>query len=122
MSEGGAVSQELIKQGRKFLHDVSNKLLVASGLGSNVLNALKNGAELDEKKLIKLEKAMKAVDQMIEMVKLHKSYLVEQDAKDKGEVLPTDLGLEAPASESAPIEGAGAVVTPPEEPNDPKNS
>ena len=44
-------ANEIIRESRKFLHDISNKVLIASGLGSNVLKTLKNGEGLDEKKI-----------------------------------------------------------------------
>ncbi|MBF0311820.1 MAG: hypothetical protein HQK50_18690 [Oligoflexia bacterium] len=69
--------EQLIKDSRKFLHDISNKLLINSGLGSHVLTALKNGKPIDAKLLDKLERAVDAANSMAEMVRDHRAYLVQ---------------------------------------------
>ena len=61
---------------RKFLHDVSNQLVVAQGMGSIVLKKLtKTEEELDPKVIERLEKTISAVDKMIKMVKERRNTL-----------------------------------------------
>ena len=61
---------------RKFLHDVSNQLVVAQGMGSIVLkNIKKSEDELDPKVIERLEKTVSAIDKMIKMVKERRSTL-----------------------------------------------
>lgn len=68
--------EQLVKENRKFLHDISNKVLIGSGLGSHVLNALKSGKAIDEKMVDKLNRAINAVNLIAEMIKNHRSYLI----------------------------------------------
>lgn len=66
----------IVKEGRKFLHDISNKVLIGSGLGSHVLTALKKSKEIDEKLVDKLERSMNALNLMADMIREHRSYLI----------------------------------------------
>ena len=59
---------EIIKAERKFLHDMSNQLLISQGMGGFVLNAIKKREGHDPKELQRMEKSMKALDKMVELV------------------------------------------------------
>lgn len=63
--------EEMALAERKFLHDLSNQLVVAQGMGNIALKKIKNEDEnvVDEKVVEKLEKSIKAVDKMIVLVK-----------------------------------------------------
>ena len=54
---------------RTFLHDVSNQLVIAQGMGSFVLKHIKEKSADDAKELIRMQKTMKAIDKIIEQVK-----------------------------------------------------
>ena len=54
---------------RVFLHDLSNQLVVAQGMGGYVLGRLKKKEDIDPKELTRMEKTVKAIDRMIVMVK-----------------------------------------------------
>lgn len=61
---------------RKFLHDISNQLVVAQGMGAMVLKKLSTVEGLDEKVVQRQEKVVNAVNQMIEMLKERRSVLI----------------------------------------------
>lgn len=67
---------ELIKSSRSFLHDISNQLLIAHGMESFVINNLKKRGDIDEKIISKMEKSLKAMDKIMDMMKDHKQYIV----------------------------------------------
>ncbi len=54
---------------RKFLHDISNQLLVAHGMGTYVNKVLKEAYAEDSKEFQRSEKTMIAINKIIEMVK-----------------------------------------------------
>ncbi len=57
---------------RKFLHDISNQLVVAQGMGNIALKKFKESeadAPVDQKAIERLEKSVKAIDKMIVLVK-----------------------------------------------------
>ena len=60
---------------RQFLHDISNQLVIAQGMGSFVLSALENTADCEEKVLKRMEKSVKAIEKMITMVKDRREFL-----------------------------------------------
>ncbi|MCB9060363.1 MAG: hypothetical protein H6622_02440 [Halobacteriovoraceae bacterium] len=64
MSENGEEQTE-----RQFLHDISNQLVIAQGMGSFVLSTLEKQEDVDEKLLKRMEKSINAIEKMIQMVK-----------------------------------------------------
>lgn len=68
---------EVIKEERKFLHDVSNQLLVAQGMGAFVDGVISGQFEEDSKEAQRSKKALKAVDKIIELVKERRDKLHE---------------------------------------------
>ncbi|MFT6173304.1 MAG: hypothetical protein ACJAQY_003310 [Bacteriovoracaceae bacterium] len=62
---------------RKFLHDISNQLLVAHGMGNYVNKALKEVFDEDSKERQRSEKAMMAINKIIEMVKERREVVQE---------------------------------------------
>ncbi|MBF0207960.1 MAG: hypothetical protein HQK53_13860 [Oligoflexia bacterium] len=94
--------EQLVKEGRRFLHDISNKVLIGSGLGSHVLASLKKGKEADEKMLDKLERSMNALNLIADMIKEHRSYLISLlEETPSG----TSSGRTGNGSESPPAAG-----------------
>tara|TARA_Y100000590_G_scaffold469529_1_gene658027 strand:+ start:490193 stop:490423 length:231 start_codon:yes stop_codon:yes gene_type:complete len=60
---------EVIKEERKFLHDVSNHLLVAQGMGSFIDNVIAGQFDEDSKEAQRSKKVMNAINKIIELVK-----------------------------------------------------
>lgn len=67
---------DIIKSSRSFLHDVSNQLLIAHGMESFVANNLKKRGDIDEKILSKMDKSLKAMDKIMDMMKDHKNFII----------------------------------------------
>lgn len=66
---------EVIKEERKFLHDVSNHLLVAQGMGSFVNKVMNENFAEDTKEAQRSKKVMDALDKIIELVKARRECL-----------------------------------------------
>lgn len=54
---------------RAFLHDLSNQLVIAQGMGGFVLNAIEKTSGEDSKELQRMRKTIGAIDKMIQMVR-----------------------------------------------------
>lgn len=66
--------EEILKE-REFLHDISNQLLIAQGMGSFVLDQIQEREPEDSKERIRMEKAMKAVDKIVKMLISRREYI-----------------------------------------------
>lgn len=64
-----------VKDERKFLHDMSNQLLIAQGMGGFVLKMMKNRIDADEKEVERLEKSVRATNKMVDMIRDRRAYL-----------------------------------------------
>lgn len=64
---------------RKFLHDISNQLVVAQGMGAMVLKKIAAIEGIEEKIVQRQEKSLNAVNQMIEMLKARRAVLISED-------------------------------------------
>jgi hypothetical protein len=69
--------KEMALEERKFLHDLSNQLVVAQGMGNIALKKIKNEDknQVDPNVVEKLEKSLRAVDKMIVLVKERRTTL-----------------------------------------------
>ena len=69
--------KEMALEERKFLHDLSNQLVVAQGMGNIALKKIitEDENQIDSNVLEKLEKSMKAVDKMIVLLKERRTTL-----------------------------------------------
>ncbi|ATH06522.1 hypothetical protein BIY24_00755 [Halobacteriovorax marinus] len=69
--------EELAMAERKFLHDLSNHIVVAQGMGNVALRNLQSndGEEVDPKIIEKLEKSVGAINKMIALVKERRAVL-----------------------------------------------
>ncbi len=69
--------EEMAMAERKFLHDLSNQLVVAQGMGNIALKKIMSDPEqvIDEGIVSKLEKSLKAVDKMVVLVKERRTNL-----------------------------------------------
>jgi len=83
VSEKEITVSELVLGERKFLHDMSNKLLVVQGMSTTVLRRLKAEETVDQKELDKLQKVVNASMSMVEMLKTRRSILHQVEIKDE---------------------------------------
>lgn len=60
--------KEIIRGERTFLHDLSNSLLVAQGMGTFVFTAISKEHGEEEKVTVRMKKVTKAVDKMITLI------------------------------------------------------
>ncbi|MAF76860.1 MAG: hypothetical protein CME63_00540 [Halobacteriovoraceae bacterium] len=63
---------------RKFLHDLSNKLLVVQGMSKTVLKKIESNEAMTEKELNRLMKVVKASDAMIELLQRRREVVHEE--------------------------------------------
>lgn len=61
--------KENILQERAFLHDLSNQLVIAQGMGGFVLSTIEKTATDESKELQRMRKTINAIDKMIQMVR-----------------------------------------------------
>lgn len=66
MSEG--ILKEVVAEERKFLHDISNHIVVSHGMTTFVLRALKENPAVEPKEIERLEKALNAINKMTELI------------------------------------------------------
>jgi Ribonuclease G/E len=69
--------QELAMSERKFLHDIANHIVVAHGMSTFVLRAMREKRPLEEKDLDRLERAVEAINKMTALLKERRTVLHE---------------------------------------------
>jgi hypothetical protein len=67
--------EELALEERKFLHDLSNHIVVAQGMTNIVLKLLKDVEDLDPSIVEKQEKALNALNSQVRMIKERRTVL-----------------------------------------------
>ncbi|WP_127715187.1 hypothetical protein [Halobacteriovorax sp. HLS] len=69
--------EEMAMAERKFLHDLSNQLVVAQGMGNIALKKITSDDDqiVDQGIIDKLEKSLRAVDKMVVLVKERRTNL-----------------------------------------------
>lgn len=75
MADLDVTVDELVAEERKFLHDISNNLLVAQGMGSFLEKALKKNEGVGEKEIQRIEKVNKAVKELGEKLQARRERL-----------------------------------------------
>ena len=75
MSKEDMSIEQLALDERKFLHDISNQMVVAQGMSSIALKNLNKMEGVDPKVIERMEKATKAVNKMIELIKARRVVL-----------------------------------------------
>ncbi len=75
--------QELAIGERKFLHDLSNKLLVAQGMSKTVLKKLETSMTVTDNEINRLKKAVKASEDMIDLLHARRFTLHEVTKKNE---------------------------------------
>ena len=77
------MSEDILKdvtaEERKFLHDISNHIVVAHGMATFALRAIKENPNVGEKEVERLEKSIDAINKMT--VLLRERRLVLQPVK-----------------------------------------
>ena len=73
------MSEEILKdvtaEERKFLHDISNHIVVAHGMATFALRAIKENPSVGEKEVERLEKSIDAINKMTELLRERRSVL-----------------------------------------------
>lgn len=60
---------------RKFLHDISNHIVVAHGMATFVLRAIKENPSVGEKEVERLEKSLDAINKMTDLLRERRAVL-----------------------------------------------
>ncbi len=68
-------SKESALEERKFLHDVSNHIVVAHGMTTIVLRTLRDNPNVEAREIERLEKALAAVNKMTEAIQERRAVL-----------------------------------------------
>jgi cob(I)alamin adenosyltransferase len=67
------MSEDILKdvtaEERKFLHDISNHIVVAHGMATFALRAIKENPNVGEKEVERLEKSIDAINKMTELLR-----------------------------------------------------
>lgn len=67
---------ESLAEERKFLHDISNHIVVAHGMATFVLRSIKDNPGVESKEVERLEKSIEAINKMTDLLKERRSVLV----------------------------------------------
>lgn len=67
--------KEIVADERKFLHDVSNHIVVAHGMATFVLKTLKDNPGVDARELDRLDKSIQAINKITELLKERRAIL-----------------------------------------------
>lgn len=67
--------KEIIAEERKFLHDISNHIVVAHGMANFVLKSIKVNANVEAKEVERLEKSIEAINKMTELLQNRRAVL-----------------------------------------------
>ncbi len=71
------IINDLTAHERKFLHDISNHIVVAHGMATITLKAIRDNPSVGEKEVERLEKTINAINKMTELLKDRRSVLQE---------------------------------------------
>ena len=69
---------EVLAEERKFLHDISNHIVVAHGMATFVLRSIKSNPNVDAKEVERLEKSIEAINKMTDLLKDRRSVLINK--------------------------------------------
>lgn len=69
------VAKTMAADERKFLHDVSNHIVVAHGMATFVLKVIKENPNVGEKEIERLEKSINAINKMTDLLQERRSIL-----------------------------------------------
>ena len=66
---------EVLMEERKFLHDLSNHIVVAHWMATFVLKSIKENPNVEAKEIERLEKSVMAINKMTELLKERRAVL-----------------------------------------------
>lgn len=69
------VLKDVAAEERKFLHDISNHIVVAHGMATFALKAIKENPNVAGKEVERLEKSLEAINKMTELLRERRSVL-----------------------------------------------
>ncbi|MEA9354641.1 hypothetical protein SHI21_00395 [Bacteriovorax sp. PP10] len=69
------VLKDVTAEERKFLHDISNHIVVAHGMATFALRAIKDNPNVGEKEVERLEKSIDAINRMTDLLRERRSVL-----------------------------------------------
>lgn len=73
------MTEDLLKdvtaEERKFLHDISNHIVVAHGMATFALRAIKTNPNVGEKEVERLEKSLDAINKMTDLLRERRAVL-----------------------------------------------
>lgn len=70
--------KEIIAGERKFIHDLSNHIVVAHGMATFVLRTLKSNPSVDAKEVERLEKSIDAINRMTDLLKDRRAEIISK--------------------------------------------
>jgi hypothetical protein len=65
----------MVAQERKFLHDLSNHIVVAHGMATFALRVIKDNPSVNTKEVERLEKSIDAINKMTELLRDRRTVL-----------------------------------------------
>jgi hypothetical protein len=74
MSE--SILEDVTAEERKFLHDISNHLVVAHGMATFAMKAIRDNPSVGEKEIERLEKSIIAINKITELLRERRSTLL----------------------------------------------
>jgi len=75
MSEEIEALKETIMEERKFLHDISNHIVVAHGMATFALRVLKSNTTVEAKEIERMEKSIEAINKITELLRDRRAVL-----------------------------------------------
>lgn len=69
---------EIVAGERKFIHDISNHIVVAHGMATFVLRSLKANPAVEPKEIERLEKSLDAINKMTDLLKERRAELISK--------------------------------------------
>lgn len=70
--------KELAADERKFLHDLSNHIVVAHGMSTFVLRTVRDNPAIESREIERLEKAIAAINKMTELIQERRALLISK--------------------------------------------
>lgn len=67
--------KDVTAEERKFLHDISNHIVVAHGMATFALRAIKENPHVAEKEVERLEKSLEAINRMTDLLRERRAVL-----------------------------------------------
>ena len=70
--------QAYILTERKFLHELSNQIVIAQGMASMAKANLEKNSSIAEQDMVRIEKSLNALNKVISILQERKAFVVEQ--------------------------------------------